>query len=221
MGARPSVAAPQIDPVVLGDLGEGDPDDLEPNTDLQGVRFRRIGEGRIDLGGGSVIAHCEFSEVTADELSLASSRVEESRFTQLGVPVLKAARSNLRHVTVEAARLGAIEAYEANWKSVHFRGCKIDYLNLRGAETLDLLFTDCVIGELDLVQARTRRVRLAGTRLGNLTVHGSTLVDFDLRDAELARVTGVGELKGAVVSPLQLVWLAPALAAEFGIRVLD
>ena len=49
----------------------------------------------------------------------------------------------------------------------------------------------------------------------------ATLVDVDLRGAaplELAR--GVDRLSGAVISPAQLLDLAPVLAAELGVRVL-
>ncbi|CAM5229255.1 Pentapeptide repeat-containing protein OS=Streptomyces tendae OX=1932 GN=GUR47_26395 PE=4 SV=1 [Streptomyces tendae] len=49
----------------------------------------------------------------------------------------------------------------------------------------------------------------------------ATLTDVDLRGAaplELSR--GVDRLSGAVISPAQLLDLAPVLAAELGLRVL-
>ena len=51
-----------------------------------------------------------------------------------------------------------MEAYESELRSVHFVGCKLSFVNLRGAELLDVAFTDCVIEELDLGQSKVRRV---------------------------------------------------------------
>ena len=43
------------------------------------------------------------------------------------------------------SRIGSWEVCDAIWRSVHFSGCKIGYLNLRDAEVSDLKFTNCVI----------------------------------------------------------------------------
>jgi uncharacterized protein YjbI with pentapeptide repeats len=118
-------------------------------------------------------------------------------------------------------RIGSLEAYESELRSVHFVGCKLSYVNLRGAELLDVAFTDCVIEELDLVQSKVRRVRVDGCRIAHLDVQHSELHDFDLRGAELESIGGLSQLRGTTITPSQLTLLAPLLASELGIRVED
>ncbi|WP_235735289.1 pentapeptide repeat-containing protein [Nocardioides alcanivorans] len=220
--ATPSrIQAPQIDRIQLGELRDGDPDDLERNTDLEGVQYDGIRDGELDLGGGSLISQCSFRDLVVDELGLASSRIRETRFDRVATSVLKMARTNLMDVEFSGGRLGAIEAYDLRCKAVHFNGVKINYLNLRGAELVDVLFTDCIIDDLDLSQTKAMRVRLTGTRIGNLNVRDSKLTNVDLRGARIETVTGPFALAGAVLSSQQVVDLAPAMAREVGIIVAD
>ena len=134
------------------------------------------------------------------------------------LPVVHATRSQWRDVTV-SGRLGSVEAYDGQWRSVHLVGCKISYLNLRGAELVDVAFTDCTIEELDLVNARVRRVALTGTRVEHLNVQHSQLHDLDLRGAQLSAIDGIMDLRGAVIGPEQLTLLAPLLADALGLTV--
>jgi hypothetical protein len=63
-------------------------------------------------------------------------------------------------------------------------------------------------------------VSLAGCRIGQLTLTDARLEDVDLRGAELAVLTGLDGLRGAVVDQEQLTLLAPLLAAHLGLVVL-
>ena len=93
-------------------------------------------------------------------------------------------------------------------------------LNVSGANLLDVALTDCVIDELDLTEARLTRVAMARSRIGLLRVRGAGLADVDLRETILSEVDDASGLRGAAVSPDQLVLLAPALAHAVGLRVL-
>jgi len=220
MSREQKVDGPRIDAPDLGVLEDGTLDVLEPGDDVEGLAFSGSRAETVSLRGGTV-SNSTFTDCLVDELDLTSARVVDTRFRQVSVSVLKAARGGLRDVEFDGGRLGAVEAYDASWNSVHVRGCKVNYLNLRAAKLTDLLFTDCVIDELDLAQADIARMRLVGTRVGSLALRQAELRDLDLREAELEQVTGVAGLRGAVVSPLQLMELAPVLAAEIGLRVLD
>lgn len=189
---------PRID-ALPPDLEAGDPAELAGGADLDGVRF---------------------ADLTLDELDLRGARLREVLLEQVSAPVVRAARSDWRDVRV-TGRLGSVEAYEAPWRSVHLVGCKIDYLNLRGADVADVSFTDCVVDELDLLDATARRVAFSGTRVGRLDVQRSRLHDVDLRGATLSAVDGVIELRGTTVSEAQLLLLAPLLAEGLGLSVED
>ena len=218
MAASVIVPAPRIDPVVLENLFDGESELLEPGADLDALRFAGVRQDTVVISGSTTMG-CEFDDCAADEFNIATSQVAEVRFRQLGVPLFRMARSVLREVEFDGGRLGAVEAYDVQCRAVHFKNCRLNYLNLRGSKLADVAFTDCQIDELDLGQASAERMRFTGSRIGVLSLHGGTLKDVDFRGAELEVVNGAASLRGATISPEQLMNLAPQLATEFGIRV--
>jgi uncharacterized protein YjbI with pentapeptide repeats len=215
--SRTTTQAPRIDPISLGPLTEGDPDRLERDADLEGVRYADLSLGSLDLPG-ALVSSSRFDNVSAHETDLTGARLVEVELDRIDLPVVRAARSQWRDVRVNG-RLGSLEAYESQWRGVHLVGCKLGFVNLRGAELLDVSFTDCIIEELDLVSASARRLRLEGCRVARLNVQHARLVDVDLRGALLESVDGVTGLAGTTVSPEQLMTIAPLLAEGVGIRV--
>lgn len=211
--------APRLTKLRLVDLTEADPDELRPRADLDAVEVTDLRLPALELRD-AVVRESRISGLGADEADLRGARLSDVELAQVVVPVVKAARGQWRDVEV-SGRLGSVEAYDAELRSVHVTDAKISYLNLRGAELLDVAFTDCVIEELDLVQARARRVRFTGTRIGTLDLQHSELHDVDLRGAELQTITGLAHLRGCTVTADQLSLLAPLLAAELGIAVDD
>jgi uncharacterized protein YjbI with pentapeptide repeats len=82
------------------------------------------------------------------------------------------------------------------------------------------VFENCVLVEPDFGGARLERVEFTDCVLKRADLSGVTLTDVDLRQAaELDIARGVERLAGAVISPAQLLDLAPVLAAEMGLRV--
>jgi len=214
-----STKSPQIDSLDLGRLDDGDPADLRKSAHLEGVRFAALALPRLDLPGAEIIG-ARFGGLSVDDLDLKGARLSEVELDQVDVPVVRAARSRWRDVQV-TGRIGSMEAYEAELRSVHFVGCKLSFVNLRGAELLDVAFTDCLIEELDLVQATARRVSFTGTRVSRLNLQQSTLEHVDLRGGQFEDFQGLDGLRGATISPLQLSLLAPLLAQERGIKIED
>ena len=215
---RATTIAPSIDPVAHGELASGTPDLLVADATLDDLVFTDLDLPMLPLGGASVDG-CRFEGVAAREADWRSTRLRETAFDRLDVPVLRAARGVWRDVHVSGARLGSVEAYEADWQSVHFVGCKLGFVNLRGAGLLDVAFTDCVVEELDLLQTTARRVALRGTRLSRLNLHDARLEHVDLRGADLEELDGLDGLRGVTISPHQLDLLAPLLAREKGLKV--
>lgn len=208
---------PSITRLELGDLSEGDGDDLRPRADLEGEEFRGLSFSDLALTGARIDL-CRLDAIRADSLDLSGSRLTEVGWADLDAPATRAARSQWRDVEI-SGRLGSVEAYDVDWRGVHFVGCKIGYLNLRNASLFDVRFSDCQITDLDLVDATARRVALADCKIGQLTVHRSDLADVDLRGSSLESIDGIRNLKGITISGEQLQLLAPLLAAELGIDV--
>lgn len=209
--------SPRLDPLRLDDLAAGDPDDLTPRADLEATAYADLRLPALALRDARLDS-VRLDRVAADEADLRGARLSEVELDQVSLPVVRAARGEWRDVRV-SGRLGSVEAYEAQWRGVHFVGCKLSYLNLRGAELVDVAFTDCVVDELDLMGVSATRVVLVGCRVTHLTVQDATLRDVDLRGADLEVVDGLAGLRGATVSDDQLTRLAPLLASYLGIRV--
>lgn len=113
--------------------------------------------------------------------------------------------------------------HDTQWRSVAVEGCKISFLNLGGANLLDVVVRDCVIDTLDLTAAVLSRVAFEDCRVGVLNVRRTRMSDTDLRGLRLEVLESIddaGGLRGATVSTAQLAALAPALAAHTGLRVL-
>lgn len=214
-----SCRAPQIAPLRLTGLNAGDPAELSKNADLESVRYSDLMVSELVLSGAKLDG-VQFAGVVADETDLKGARLSEVHLDQANLTVVRAPRSQWRDVQV-TGRIGSLEAYEAQWRSVHFVGCKLSFVNLRGAELLDVVFTDCVIDELDLIGAAVNRVQLIGTRVTHLSVRQAKLKDLDLRGATLEVVEGLMDLRGATISPQQLMLLAPLFADEVGLNVED
>jgi uncharacterized protein YjbI with pentapeptide repeats len=217
--APASVKPPQIGPLSFGDLVAGTSADLVRSADLESARYDDVVLSHLDLSG-AVLDHVQVVGLSADEVDLKGARLSEVELDQVNLTVVRAARSQWRDVRV-TGRVGSFEAYEAQWRSVHFVGCKLSFVNLRGAELLDVAFTDCIIEELDLLSAVVRRVRLQDTRVGHLSVRDSQLQDFDLRGARLESIDGVLNLRGTTISPDQLQVLAPVMAESLGLSIED
>lgn len=220
MPRTPRTAPPSLDPVVLDGLAPGDAYDLEPGADLEGFDIADLRLDAANLEGASVYGS-RLAGLCADAADLRHATLGEVVLERLDVPVVQGVRGRWRDVELRDARLGSAELYESTWDRVHVVGCKLGFVNLRGAELRDVLFTDCTIDELDLVQARAARVAFAGTRVRRIDVQASTLQDVDLRGADLDEVAGVRSLAGTTVTPDQLARLAPLLADGLGITVDD
>lgn len=210
---------PRLDRLHLDDLIETDPSELRPRADLEAIGVAGCRLPTLDLRD-AVVRESRIADLTADEADLRGVRLSEVELAQVALTVVRAARGQWRDVVV-SGRLGSVEAYETELRSVHVVGCRISYLNLRGAQLLDVGFTDCVIDELDLTQATARRVRFDTTRVDVLDLQHAELQDVDLRGATLATITGVTHLRGTTVTGDQLALLAPLLAGELGIDVED
>jgi len=218
MPARRTTEAPDIDDIRIDSPEIGDAADLVRDADLDGLAFADVDTPSLDLDQATLMG-CELTGVRAEEASLRGTLLRETVLTRPALTVLRAARGRWHSVRVTGGRFGALEAYDSEWRSVHFVSCKLNFVNLRGADLLDIRFSDCQIDDLDLVEATVRRASLEDTRVRRLTVQGAQLRDVDLRGAQYEEIQGVASLRGATISGDQLAELAPLLAQEVGILV--
>jgi uncharacterized protein YjbI with pentapeptide repeats len=192
---------------------------LEPDGDYDGVEF-----ADLDLAGGegtgARFLDCAVRRCGLDEAGLGKARFLDSVLEQVRGVGTDLAGAVLRDVEVVDARLGGAQLHGAQLERVLVRGGKFDWLNLRGARLRDVVFEGCVLVEPDFGGAVLERVSFADCALRGADFTGARLTDADLRGtAELGIARGLDSLAGAVVTPGQLLDLAPALAAQLGLRV--
>ncbi|WP_432564836.1 pentapeptide repeat-containing protein [Kineococcus sp. SYSU DK003] len=162
---------------------------------------------------------CVLRPGRADGLDLTGARIVDSRLATLAATQTRWRSSTWRDTELRECRVGALDLSSASWTRVAVRGGRFDFVDLRGAELTDVTFEDVDLRDVDAAGARLTRVQFTGCRLGHLDVHTATLSAVDLSGSELEGVSGVGDLRGAVVSQVQLTRLAPLFAAHLGVRV--
>ncbi|WAL41182.1 pentapeptide repeat-containing protein [Brevibacterium sp. BRM-1] len=216
--SAPAVPRPPL--VSLPALSPGLPGDLGPEDRVDGLEF-----ADPELGPGSAraasVLDCRFASCEFAGLDLELAALTGCAFDRCAAAGLALVPSRLSNVRFDGCRVGSLEAYGAAFERVEFAACRLGYVNLRGAVLRDVRFEQCRIGELDLGQATAARAACPQSELEALEVVGAALADVDLRGASIGRITGLRGLAGATLDEQQVALLAPALAAEFGIRIGD
>ncbi|WP_419996024.1 pentapeptide repeat-containing protein [Streptomyces boninensis] len=205
--------------VTLPDLRAFTESGLEPDGDYDGLRLADLDLTGSD-GGGARFMDCGLFRCGLDEARLSSARFIDSLLEEVRGVGTDFSGATLRDCEVVDARLGGVQLHGAVLERVVVRGGKIDFLNLRAAQLTDVLFEDCVLVEPDFQGAKLTRVTFDGCTISGADLSAAALKDVDLRRAaELGIARGVDRLSGAVISPEQLLSLAPAFAAQVGVAV--
>jgi uncharacterized protein YjbI with pentapeptide repeats len=216
--ARRTTEAPEIDEILLESPEVGDTSALVRGADVEGLAFADVDTPALELDQSS-LRSCDLAMVSAEEANLRGTLLRDTVLTRPALTVVRAWHGRWHSVRISGGRVGALEAYDSEWRSVHFVSCKLNFVNLRGAELLDVKFTGCQIDDLDLVEATVRRTSFEETQVRRLNVQNAELRDVDLRGARYEQIDGIASLRGATVSGAQLAELAPLLADEAGIVV--
>ena len=213
-------AKPHEPPVVMA---------LPPLTPFSGRSLQAHGDYEatdfvdLELAGqaadDAAFLACRFERCDLDGLSMRRARLAECLLADVHAVAIDAAESDWRDSLVTGPRLGAMTASGAIWSTVRVRGGKLNFVDLTTARLTDVVFEACEIGGLDLTDAELRFVRFVGCSIDELTVAGARLTEVDLSGATLRAIRGIEGLRGATVSPGQLVDLAPLLADHVGLTV--
>ncbi len=187
--------------------------------DLDEVEVGGIKADTLDWSNHLRFSSSRIADVSAGAWRARGLDLSECRLDRLDIVELAAAEGSWCDTEIAQSRIGSAEVYDATWERVHFVRCKIGFLNLRASKLTDVLFTDCIIEELDLLGATAKRIAFPGTRIGRLDLRRSTLRDADLREARLDEIASAEGLRGATVTYEQLLEFAPALATHLGIHV--
>jgi uncharacterized protein YjbI with pentapeptide repeats len=191
---------------------------LERDGDYDAVRFDglsfagQVAEDANFLG-------CRFERCAFDETSLRRAHISECLLDEVRATSFDTGDSVWRDTLVTVRRVGAMLATGASWSSVRLRGGRLDLVDFSGARLVDVAIEGCAIGELDLGTAEARGLAFEDCEIELLDVTGARLAGADLTGATIGAVRGVSGLRGATITPVQLMDLAPQLAAHLGVKV--
>lgn len=213
-------ASPRLPDLVLPELDPYEGGALEREGDYDSLEFDEVELTGQD-GRGARFLECALRDVGLDEARLGHARLLSCRLERVRGVGTQLPGAQLRDVEMDQVRLGGVQLHGATLERVRIVGSKIDYLNLRQAKLRDVVFENCVLREPDFAGAALRRVSFVGCELRGAGFAQAGLRDVDFRGAaSLDLSDGFDRLAGCVVTPTQLLDLAPALAARLGITVL-
>ncbi|WP_030684129.1 pentapeptide repeat-containing protein [Streptomyces sp. NRRL B-1347] len=224
MAATPHRAAPA--PRDLADLPYAHRLDvfageLERDGDHESVHFDGGTFADLD-GGGTAFLECAFSAVAFEGGRYRRARFNDVWAHQTRWVGVDLAETQWTDCEVGAGLLAGVELHGSRLRRVVFHQCKFDSVNLRAAGLRDVTFVDCLLRDVDFSGARLAGVAFPGSTLERVRFDNVTVDRADLSGAAaLGIASGFASLRGATISGLQLVELAPVLAATLGLDVKD
>ena len=105
-------------------------------------------------GASARFIECAFTGVTMHGGDLRRARlsdvwVQDSQFVATGL-----AETSWLDATLAGVQIAGSEAFGAQLRRVTFRGCKLDSVNFRDAELIDVVFDGCLLRAPDFGSAR-------------------------------------------------------------------
>lgn len=208
-------AEPEVDDALDGYGGAA----LAPGFSVEGAE---LADG--PSFAGTEAGSGEFVNVRMTGASFSETRFRGVRLLDVVARELDASSADwtgaaMNRVLFEQCRLTGFQIPEADLTNVTFRRCKIDYGNFRMARLENVTFDECVFDDTDFSSAVLESVDFPACEIRETDFHGTRMSRVDLRGAQLALRGSAASMRGAIISPIQLVDLAPALAREMGIEV--
>ncbi|MEJ1086862.1 pentapeptide repeat-containing protein [Microbacterium sp. Mu-80] len=210
-----SLITPRVSPPDLPDtLGTGTPSRA---TDLLAAEVALRGD--VDLAHSS-LEQCRLV-ADAESVDLTGSTLMDVEIVAPRVAALTMRDATVRRLRIAGGRIGTLDLSSARISELELADVRIDYLTFGAARTEDALIIGCTLRSLDVPHAELTRVRVEGSRAGEVDPRGMRATHVDLRGLDAEAFLDVNSLRGVTMSPFQVQLLAPVMAAGLGIRLRD
>ncbi|MFF5448309.1 pentapeptide repeat-containing protein [Streptomyces sp. NPDC012888] len=176
-----------------------------------------------DAQGGN----CRFGESAFSSVTFEGGRFRRSRFDDVWLHSVRFVGTDLAETTwldgeCTASVLAGVQVHAAALHRTVFHQCKFDSVNFRGSTLKDVVFVDCLLRDVDFGGASLTAVSFPGSTLDAARLDRAALTRVDFSGAlALGIASGIEALRGATISSLQMLDLAPALARHIGLTVKD
>ena len=170
--------------------------------------------------GDGEIERAELAGVNLSETRWRSVTLVDTMLSTVDISNAVWTGVTARRVELVSARAtGFGVSIDLAW-DVYIADCRLDYATIRINRVKGwLVFERCTFAEARIV-GDLSRVLLVDCELAGAEFDATNARDCDLRGSRLADARGISTLKGATISPDQLVSVADRLAVEAGLRVL-
>lgn len=112
--------------------------------------------------------------------------------------------------------------YKSLLRDCEFVDCRFELASFFGIKNKKNVFESCELKDTDFSQSEIQKLKFESSILDKVNFGGLIKSkDIDFRTSSLVELSGFDKLKGAIISPDQLVSLAPQLASQLGLKVVE
>lgn len=155
------------------------------------------------------------------ELDLDRPEWVDLRFEDCDLSGVTARDFVMRRVEFRGTRLRGVAFASGQYDDGLLLDCRTDDLAWRFSRLRNVTFRNCDLANADFYAATFEHVTFGSCNLRNARFHAATVKCLRITDCDLRGVSGALDLKGAVLDLADLPSLAPSLAGEAGIELVD
>jgi uncharacterized protein YjbI with pentapeptide repeats len=165
---------------------------------------------------------CRFTKTTLAGVRLTGARFADVAFDGCDLANTKLFKSHMFSASLANCRMTGMQMTEGGMRDVVVDGCRADLAAFRFARLRDVVFTGCNLSEANFQSAELTNVRFEGCKLIAAQFSNATMRQVVFAGGnDLAGISGVQSLGGAVVSSADAPGLLGALASALGITIED
>jgi uncharacterized protein YjbI with pentapeptide repeats len=196
------------------DLAVRDGDTLS-EVELRGARWAGIHVSGLRVHE-ALLAGCDLSDAALTGPEFTDTILLESNLSNA---VIRG--GSLTRVLVDGGRLTGVQFGETAVRDTVWRNVSADLAALRLAEFVRMTFESCDLREADFTSAHCDWVRFHDCDLRGAIFSKARFTNSEFRRCRLEGIEGVGNLGGTAMALDAVLALAPALANELGIALLQ
>lgn len=160
-------------------------------------------------------------QLTAVSAKLEKLSITDSRILHCDFSGAKCNDAAWLRLICEHSRLSGVDLSRAALQDITFSDCRLDMANFRFASLKRIRFVDCDFAEADFLGAHLEDVGFERCKVYKTVFEQCQPKFVDFRGSEMRDVRGWRSLDGCRIDSMQLVAVAPELAATLGLRVVD
>lgn len=143
------------------------------------------------------------------------------RFEDCDLSGVVARNFAMRRVQFRDTRLRGVALANGQYDDGLVLDCRTEELSLRFTRMRNVTFRGCDLSNADFYSAIFEHVTIESCSLRGARFHAADVKCLRIKDCDLLGIVGALDLKGAVLDASDLPSLAPSLASEAGIELVD